>query len=98
MKNKIYCFNNGGAPDFLEAIAIAEDGTCLAQHICSNAHWVKHDLGIGSDWKHEYYNEYYGEGNWELEYVEDPLHHEGLKVAFKLNQQQREEYERQRAN
>lgn len=87
--NKIFCFNNGGGAGFLSAIAIAEDGTCLAQHCCSHEAYMAHDLGITSNWKHEHYNEHYGAGNWELEWVEDPKEHAGLTEAFRLNQLQR---------
>lgn len=51
---KIYCFNNGGSPDWLSAIAICEDGHVLAQHICSHECYMRHDLGMdGSEWKHK---------------------------------------------
>ena len=85
--NKIYCFNNGGSARFLSTIAMAEDGNCLAQHCCSDEYYMAHDLGITSDWEHENYNAHYGEGNWELEWVDQPDKHEGLKKAFELNKQ-----------
>lgn len=85
--NTIYCFNNGGSAGFQAAIGIAEDGNCLAQHLCSHEGFMKHDLGMTSDWKHENYNEHYGKGNWQLEWIEsnDIDSHEGLQKAFKLN-------------
>lgn len=87
-KKKIYCFNNGGSRDWYEAVAIAEDGTVLAGHICSHESFMRHDLGIDSTWKHESYNAHYGEGNWELEWISDPRNHEGLQAACKLNKLQ----------
>lgn len=86
MKHKIYCFNNGGSPGWLSAVAIAEDGHHLAGHICSHEGYMRHDLGMdGSTWKHEKYNEHYGEGNWELEWVSDINDHPGLTEALRLN-------------
>lgn len=87
MKKKIYCFNNGGSPGWLEAVALGEDGQHLASHICSHEGYMRHDLGMdGSTWKHENYNKAYGEGNWELEWVDtDKLQeHEGLNKAIAL--------------
>jgi hypothetical protein len=84
-KHKIYCFNNGGQPGWLQAVAIGDDGTYLAGHICSDESFMHHDLGITSDWKHENYNRHFGEGNWELEWVADFDNHAGLKEAIRLN-------------
>ena len=85
--NKIYCFNNGGPEKFLTAMAMAEDGTILATHICSDEYYMEHDLGITSNLKHKNYNSHYGEGNWKLEWVEDPPTHKGLQAAYKKNQE-----------
>ena len=72
----------------MSAVAIAEDGTQVAGHTCSSEAFMGHDLGITSNWKHDNYNKHYGEGNWELEWVEsDTLDdHVGLQKAFALNQ------------
>jgi hypothetical protein len=82
-KPKIYCFNNGGAPGWYSAVALSEDGECLAQHICSHEAYMPHDLGITSDWKHEIYWKHYPEG-FELVWVPtDELNtHEGLNNAI----------------
>ena len=88
MKKKIYCFNNGGSPEWLHAVAICEDGTCLAQHICSNESFMRYDLGLTSTRKHENYNKHCGEGNWELVWVDDPKKNTDLAVALALNQKQ----------
>lgn len=84
-KHKIYCFNNGGSPGWMNAVAIADDGNCLAQHICSSEGFMAHDLGITSNWKHDNYNKHFGQGNWELEWVGDPVTHAGLNAAIELN-------------
>jgi hypothetical protein len=39
-------FNNGGGRSSYEALAIAEDGTPLGQHYCSNEAYMPHDLGL----------------------------------------------------
>ena len=86
---KIYCFSNGGRPGWgcMIAMAIAEDGHCLAQHVCSDEGYMPGDLGMGaSTRKHENYDKHFGAGNWELEWVDDPRAHEGLQKAYALNQ------------
>lgn len=42
----IYGFNNGGAPGWWRALALAEDGTPLGAHVCSSEGYMPHDLGI----------------------------------------------------
>ena len=69
----------------MSAVAIAEDGNQLAGHTCTSEAYMSHDLGITSDWKHENYNKHYGEGNWQLEWVDDVDIHVGLQKAFELN-------------
>jgi len=82
---KIYCFNNGGSIGWMNAVAIAEDGTCVAQHGCSSEVFMKHDLGITTNRKHDNYDAHYGEGNWELEWVADVPNHKDLQAALVLN-------------
>jgi hypothetical protein len=87
VKPKIYAFiNSGEGTDWIIVVALADDGHCLASHCSSSEGWAKHDIGIGSDWKHDIYNEAYPDG-WELVWVEHPLTHEGLLKAYELNQQ-----------
>lgn len=85
---KIFIFINSNRPGWVIPLALAEDGYCLANHCCSHECFVKHDMGIGSDWKHEIYKEHYPDG-YELEYVEekDIKTHPGIQTAFKLNQE-----------
>lgn len=84
----IYGFNNGGAPDWLEALAIAEDGTVLGSHICSNEGYMPHDLGLieGSrPDRQDTYQEHYPEG-YRAEFIpyEATVSHPGLQAAIKL--------------
>lgn len=87
-KPKIYAFVNGhwGGGDMV-ALAVAEDGTVLAQHVSSSPSWAQHDMGVTSDWKHDKYAEHYPDG-FEIEWVDKPKEHLGLMAAFELNQKQ----------
>lgn len=58
----IFCFLNGGSPEWWNVSAVAEDGEGLAGHICSSPVYFHHDLGLTSDWKHDKYREKYPEG------------------------------------
>ena len=42
--------------------ALAEDGTGLAQHMCSNSMYVRYDLGLTSTRQHGKYAMHYPEG------------------------------------
>ncbi|MBW5416069.1 MULTISPECIES: hypothetical protein [unclassified Pseudomonas] len=83
---KIYGFINGGSAGNLWAMALAEDGHVLAEHVSSTVYWAKHDLGIGSTWKHELYDQHYGAGNWELEWIEDTNVNDGFQQALLRNE------------
>lgn len=85
MKHKIFCFNNGGPENFLTAIALGDDGQLAASHICSDESFMRGDLGIVGECKHEIYNRIYGAGNWELEWVPRPREHAGLAAATELH-------------
>lgn len=88
MKPKIFAFSNVRGGD-VQAYGMAEDGTILADHWCSNEAWVPNDLGVTSGRKHEEYRKHYPDG-FEVEFVlaSEVLTHAGLKRAFELNQQQ----------
>lgn len=81
-KPKIYAFVNGRVQwgDYLPT-ALAEDGTSLAGHCSSSLSFAKHDIGIGSDWKHEAYRKHYPNG-YELEWVDDVSTHAGVQAAI----------------
>lgn len=91
-KPKIYAFSNvvGGGDG--EALAIADDGTCLGAHWCSSEYFVPSDLGVtpGSrPDRHEDYSKHYPDG-YEMEFVRaaDVDGHAGLQAAFVKNQAQ----------
>ncbi len=63
----IYVFCNqkncDGSGTWHEMVAIAEDGTHLAQHVCSNHFYAPHDMGIvESGWKRDLYAKHYPNG------------------------------------
>lgn len=95
--HKIYGLLNGGSGDWLEAIALGDDGFVVGSHICSSEDWMPHDLGMDgqSNWKHENYNKQYGEGNWETEFVPNSKidTHEGLQAALKAARERMEKDE-----
>lgn len=41
---------------------MAEDGHVLSNHLSSGEDWLKHDLGLTSDWKHTDYQAHYPDG------------------------------------
>jgi hypothetical protein len=87
---KIFCFSNGGAPGFMTAIAIAEDGKVLGSHMCSSEGWMPIDLGVIEGYRRdrheEQYSVHYPDG-YEMEWV--PYNaidtHEALTKAFDAN-------------
>lgn len=95
-KPKIFVFSNvvGGGDGI--AYAMAEDGTVLGSHWCSNEGFARHDLGAveGSrpDRHANDYAPHYPDG-YEMEFVpaREVMAHAGLQAAFKLNQQQAEQ-------
>lgn len=61
----IFGFNNGGSPNWYQAVLISEDGACLGEHICSHEGYMRHDLGIleGSrPDRHEEFKRHYPDG------------------------------------
>lgn len=87
-KMKIYGFFNSRDPYHDgPAVAIAADGTVVAEHFCSCEGWAVHDLGMRADcnWKHDRYDATYPDG-WETEFVlnKDIETHAGLQEAFRL--------------
>ena len=86
----IYGFNNGGSPGFYSAVLIAEDGTGLGGHICSDEGYMWHDLGILEGTRaarHEGFRKHYPDG-YRMDFVpyEQNLSHPGLAAAYKKNQ------------
>lgn len=88
----IYGFNNGGSENFYEAMAIAQDGTCLGSHLCSSEGFMYGDLGILAGHRkdrHEgSYQKHYPLG-YKMDFVsyETIDSHEGIQKAFSLNRE-----------
>lgn len=66
--------------------ALAENGHCLAEHLSSSVSFAKHDMGLTSDWKHEYYTAHAPDG-YELEWVDEPKADARWQAALALNKQ-----------
>lgn len=97
---KVYCFVHPdwskGWPGMVSAVAIAEDGTALAQHVSSNALWARSDIGYLTDEdgaakgpgkaNRARFVEHYPEG-FEAVWVDrpDPLAHAGVALALERN-------------
>ena len=85
----IYGFNNGGSEYFLSAVLLAEDGTGLGGHGCSNECYMRSDLGIleGSrPDRHDGFKKHYPDG-YRMDFVsyEDVPGHEELNKAIELS-------------
>lgn len=90
----IYAFSNvvGGGDGV--CYAMAEDGTVLGSHWCSNEAYAPHDLGVlegARPDRHEHYRKHYADG-YRMDFVphNQVLTHEALQAAWKLNQKQDE--------
>jgi len=89
---KIFVFSNvqGGGDGI--CYAMAEDGTVLGSHWCSNEYFASGDLGVtpGSrPDRHVDYAKHYPDG-YEMEFIpaDEVKAHAGLTAAFALNKQQ----------
>lgn len=83
----IYGFNNGGSTGWLAAVLLAEDGTYLGGHCCSDEGYMPHDLGILEGTRpdrHEAFRAHYPDG-YRMEFVgyADVRQHPGLMAAIK---------------
>ena len=88
---KIFVFCNSCAPQWHSMLALAEDGTALAGHLCSDHGFASHDMGIHENgWKRDLYEAHYPDG-FEVVWVEDFHAHEGLQKAAALNTAKGEE-------
>ena len=88
----IYGFNNGGSAIGLSAVAIAEDGTVLGGHCCSNESYMPHDLGMLENTRLDRHEESYQKhcpDGYRMEFVQsqDIDNHEGLMLAIKSAQE-----------
>ena len=87
----IYGFNNGPSlgPNALWGVLLAEDGTHLGDHICSNEGFMYHDLGILENSRpdrHETFRAHYPDG-YRMEFVGERniRSHDGLDKAVERN-------------
>ena len=90
----IFGFNNGGSPGWMDAALIAEDGTGLGGHICSDECYMPADLGVIDGTRpdrHETFRKHYPDG-YRREFVpgKDVRNHEKLMAAYRLNQAAKE--------
>lgn len=89
----IYGFNNGGSPGWYSGCLLAEDGTSLGSHVCSDEWFMYGDLGIieGSRLdRHEDFRAHYPDG-YRMDFVTSERvkkrDHPGLEAAYRLNQE-----------
>jgi hypothetical protein len=86
----IYGYSDGiKSPTCYLGKLIAEDGTELGEHICSNEAWMLRDLGIlegEGEFRRKDFEAHYPDG-YRMAFVseKDVPTHEGLNAAFKLN-------------
>lgn len=69
-----------GAGDTHDAVAIAEDGVVLVNHISSSHAWGEKDLGESWDLRAEY-SAHYPDG-YDFEWTDNPDNHEGVQAAL----------------
>lgn len=86
----IYGFNNGGSPGWYSGCLLAEDGTGMGGHVCSNEGFMYGDLGVldGSrPDRHEDFQKHYPDG-YRMDFVPavDVRTHPGLEAAYQKNQ------------
>ena len=89
----IYGYNNGGPLGGLEGVLLAEDGTYLGGHLCSDEGYMPHDLGVEEGSRpdrHETFRKHYPNG-YRMEFVpyEQVGKHPGLEAAYAKNQASR---------
>lgn len=89
-KTKIYVFCNGIYPTGdMVGVAIGEDGSFLASHLSSNDYYLKFDMGVTSEIKHDIYKQHYPNG-FEILFVSQPREHAGLSEALQRNKKLQE--------
>ena len=94
----IYGFNNGGEPGWYTGQLLAEDGTALGSHLCSNDFYMLADLGIVAGSRpdrHETFRKHYPEG-YRMDFVpaEKVGSHKGLRRAYAKNQELKVKFEK----
>lgn len=91
----IFGFNNGGSLGWFIGQLLAEDGTGLGGHMCSNEGYMRHDLGVieGSrPDRHEDFKKHYPDG-YRMAFVgyNEVDQCKPLLKAFELNQAKHKE-------
>lgn len=76
--------------------ALAEDGTGLCSHLSSSVAFAKHDMGLTSDWKHDFYREQYPDG-FELVWIDDAATDPRWQAALTLNHERYPNLRRRRS-
>lgn len=67
MKTKLYAFPDDTYSTVgLGGCVVTEKGVRVTSHFSSNIEWLKHDLGVTSDYNHHTYNKLFGVDGWEL--------------------------------
>ncbi len=91
-KPKIYGFVNGSTNSGDVMVrSISEDGVWLAGHLCSDASWGPHDIGVTSDWQHDHYAKYYPDG-FEVIWCENPKDERIAAAHAKYKAMSKDEY------
>jgi len=85
VKKKIWCFSTGQNGSFHNVVALCEDGVIVAGHTCSEPAFFEGDIGITTIKKHEAYDSHCGKDNWTLQWVDNPIGHEGVQAAIAEN-------------
>ena len=85
----IYAFSNVAGGGDGVCYAMAQDGTVLGSHWCSNEAYAPHDLGVvegARPDRHDDYRKHYPDG-YRMDFVpsKDVLSHPALKIAFEAN-------------
>lgn len=88
----IYGFNNGGISGWVNGVLLAEDGTGLGGHVCSDEGYMPSDLGClegSSPSRHTAFRDHYPDG-YRMEFIPGEVvrakSHTGLMKAYALNQ------------
>lgn len=91
----IYGFNNGGSPGWFQGVLLAQDGTVLGGHCCSDEGYMYEDLGILEGTRldrHETFQKHYPDG-YRMEFVKyaEFKGHKAINDAMALAPKKEEE-------
>ncbi len=97
MKIYLACFPGGFRAGDVIGYALSENGEGLASHLSSDVYFSKHDMGLTSDWKHDYYAKCFPEG-YELIWIDNPDTDERWLKAMELNKTNHTKHEEEMAS